>query len=165
MAQPKVFVRTGMKRNLVYQLLRSIYGLKQATCIWNQKIHTFLIKIGFLRSNIEPCLYIDIKRNIYITILVDDLLIARKNGRNVADVKAQLAAEFEMKDLGELKRFLGMSNTKNPNSGISIDQSVFIRQSTRMIRNVRFKASVDAIYARSTSCEVNQRWRYRFEAL
>jgi len=61
-------------------------------------------------------------------IWVDDLLIAGKNGRDIAAVKAQLAGEFKMKDLGELKHFLGMKITRTPDGGISIDQSGYIRQ-------------------------------------
>jgi len=79
MVQPEGFVRTGMKRNLVCQVLRSLYGLKQAAPVWNQKIDGFLIKIGFVRSDADPSLYIETKRNICITIWVNDLLIAGKN--------------------------------------------------------------------------------------
>ena len=127
MVLPEGFARTGMKRNLVCRLLRSLYGLKQAARVWNQKIHAFLNKIGFVRSSADPCLYVDTKRNIYITIWVDDLLIAGKNGRDIAAVKAQLAKEFEMKDLGELTHFLGMRITRT-NGKIAIDQGSYIRQ-------------------------------------
>ena len=54
MVQPEGFVRTRMKRNLMYQLLRSLCGLKQAAHVWNQKIHVFVIKIGFVRSAARP---------------------------------------------------------------------------------------------------------------
>jgi hypothetical protein len=89
-------------------LLPSLYGLKQAARVWNQKIHPFLLKIGFIRSRADLCLYIDVKHGIYITIWVDDLLIASKHGRDIATVKAQPTAEFEMKDFSELTHFLGM---------------------------------------------------------
>jgi len=128
MAQPEGFVATGMKARTVCRLLRSIYGLKQAARVWNQKIHAFLVKIGFVRSSADPCLYIDTKWNIYITIWVDDLLIAGKNGRDIANVKGQLASDFAMKDLGELEHFLGMRITRRPNGDISIDQNGYIRQ-------------------------------------
>jgi len=49
MIRPEGFVRTGMKWNLKGRLLQSIYGITQAACIWNQKIHAF-IKIGFVGS-------------------------------------------------------------------------------------------------------------------
>ena len=87
-----------------------------------------MIKIGFIRSSADPCLYVDPKRNIYITIWVDDLLIAGKNRRDIAAVKGQLAGEFEMKDLGELKHFVGMRIMRNPDGKISIDQSGYICQ-------------------------------------
>jgi len=61
-------------------------------------------------------------------IWVDDLLIAGNNGWDIAAVKVQSAGEFDMKDLGELKHFLGMRITRNSDGGISIDQSGYIRQ-------------------------------------
>jgi Reverse transcriptase (RNA-dependent DNA polymerase) len=127
MMQPEGFVRTGMKRNMVCRLLKSLYGLKQAARVWNLKIHAFLVKIGFVRSAADPCLYIDVKRGIYITIWVDDLLVAGKDGRHIAEVKRQFSSEFEMKDLGELQHFLGMRITRH-NGSISIDQNGYIRQ-------------------------------------
>ena len=67
------------------------------------------------------------KRQVYITIWVDDILLAG-NGKEMATVKQQLAAEFEMKDLGEVKYFLGIRITPNPDDGtIAIDQSMYIR--------------------------------------
>jgi transposase InsO family protein len=128
MMQPEGFVRMGMKRNMVCRLLRSLYGLKQAARVWNLKIHTFLTKIGFIRSTADPCLYVDIKQNLYITIWVDDLLIVGKNGKDIANVKVQLSREFEMKDLGKLEHFLGMRITRTLDGGITIDQSGYIRQ-------------------------------------
>jgi hypothetical protein len=127
MMQPEGFVRMGMKMSMVCRLLRSLYGLKQAARVWNQKIHAFLVKIGFVRSSADPCLYIDLKRNLYITIWVDDLLIAGKHGWDIANVKVQLSSEFKMKDLGKLEHFLGMriSRVNNP---ITIDQNGYIRQ-------------------------------------
>jgi len=43
MVQPEGFVKTGMKRNLVCRVLRSLYGLKQAARMWNQKIHIVVV--------------------------------------------------------------------------------------------------------------------------
>ena len=63
MAQPEGFVRTRIKGNLMCRLLRSLYGLKQGEHVWNQKIHAYLIKIGFVRSASDPCLYLETKRN------------------------------------------------------------------------------------------------------
>ena len=57
---------------------------------------------------------------------MDDLLIAGKNGWDVANVKASFAEDFEMKDLDQLEDILGMRITRSPNGEISIDQSGYI---------------------------------------
>src|SRR5437762_11968268 len=51
-----------------------------------------------------------------------------KHGRDIANVKAQLAGEFEMKDLGKLEHFLGMRITRGPNGSISIDRNGYIHR-------------------------------------
>ena len=126
MAQPEGFVAKGMKAGMVCRLLRSIYGLKQASRVWNRRLHRFLIRIGFIQSKADPCLYVNHKRKIWITIWVDDLLIAGKDGNEIACIKKQLGDEFEMKDLGLIKHFLGMRITRE-NRSISIDQTGYIR--------------------------------------
>ena len=45
---------------------------------------------------------------IYLFLYVDDMLIASKNSEEIEKLKARLNKEFEMKDLGEAKKILGM---------------------------------------------------------
>ena len=45
---------------------------------------------------------------IYFLLYVDDMLIAAKDKKEIAKLKAQLNNEFEMKDLGAAKKILGM---------------------------------------------------------
>ena len=45
MDQPEEFIVEG---DLVCKLLKSLYNLKQAPCQWNNKIHHFLVSIGFI---------------------------------------------------------------------------------------------------------------------
>ena len=45
MVQPEGFVVEG---GLVCKLLRSLYSLKQSPRQWNNKIHQFLVSIGFI---------------------------------------------------------------------------------------------------------------------
>ena len=126
MVQPEGFERQGMKAKMVCRLLRSIYGLKQASRVWNIQLHEFLIKIGFKRSNADTCLYVNPNEGVIIAIWVDDIIVAGKSAVNIAKVKKQLAGVFKMKDLGQLNHFLGMQVTRT-NGDISIDQSMYIR--------------------------------------
>ena len=44
----------------------------------------------------------------YLLLYVDDVLIASRNQGEICRLKAQLNKEFEMKDLDEAKKILGM---------------------------------------------------------
>ena len=48
---------------------------------------------------------------------MDDLLIVVRNKIHVQKLKTQLKKEFDMKDLGETKKILGMDNTRDRGSG------------------------------------------------
>jgi hypothetical protein len=59
MKQPEGFV--DAKEELVCKLNKSIYGLKQAAKVWNEKLYGALTKLGFKQSTSDPCLYSKIK--------------------------------------------------------------------------------------------------------
>lgn len=63
--------------NKVCLLLKSIYGLKQASRIWNAKVHNLLSSNGYKQSKCEPCVYLK-RYNKDITIIalyVDDFYV------------------------------------------------------------------------------------------
>ena len=45
---------------------------------------------------------------IYLLLYVDDMLIAAKNMCDIQNLKILLNGEFDMKDLGAVKKILGM---------------------------------------------------------
>jgi hypothetical protein len=53
MKLPEGFEKPGY----VAQLLKCLYGLKQSPRRWYQKLHAFLLSIGFTSSSADPCLY------------------------------------------------------------------------------------------------------------
>ena len=59
-------------------LLKSLYGIKQAAIIWNQKIRGYLISTGFSQLHSDHCVYINIDTGVVIAILVDDLISSKK---------------------------------------------------------------------------------------
>ena len=81
--------------------------------------------MGFNQSTGDPCIYISKSggETLIIGVYVDDIIIAGRDLKQVEKVKATLAKSFDVKDLGELKYFLGV-NVRIDRS----NQSVWIGQ-------------------------------------
>ena len=89
---------------------KALYGLKQSGRIWNNVLHEFLSSEQFNQSLCDNCVYIRNYNGLMTTIIVwvDDLIICAPNLTLVNDVKCALSNRFRMKDLGQLKWFLGI---------------------------------------------------------
>ena len=108
--QPEGFVQKG-KEQLVCRLKKSLYRLKQATRSWYEKIDSFFLQHGYNRSKNDPNLYTmkDEKGCIVlISLYVDDLIITGDVVDLIKEIKQQMSQMFEMKDLGELRYYLGL---------------------------------------------------------
>ena len=109
MVQPEGFVAQGQEQK-VCKLLRSIYGLKQASRSWNIRFDTTIKSYDFEQNVDEPCVYkrvIDGKV-VFLVLYVDDILLIGNDVRILSDVKSWLANQFQMKDLGEASYVLGI---------------------------------------------------------
>ena len=63
----------------------------------------------------------------FIGVYVDDIILAAKNEKQLKQVKEKLSSKFDIKDLGELKYFLGMKIEQNEEAGsIWIGQPAYI---------------------------------------
>jgi Reverse transcriptase (RNA-dependent DNA polymerase) len=90
--------------NLVY-LNKALYGLKQALRLWNRSA---LLRWGIRQLYSDNCIFIYDDYGIVITVYVDVLLIFNTELAKIDEIKGLLAKEFEMKDMGELRYFLGI---------------------------------------------------------
>ncbi|KAH9679836.1 hypothetical protein KPL71_026295 [Citrus sinensis] len=118
MLQPEGFAETG-KENLVCRLNKSLYGLKQAPRCWYKRFDSFIMSLGYNRLSSDHCAYYKrFEDNDFIILLlyVDDMLVAGPNKDQVQELKAQLAKEFEMKDLGPANKILGMQIHRDRNN-------------------------------------------------
>jgi hypothetical protein len=106
--QPKGF-EVHDRASHVCRLKKALYGLKQAPRAWYSRIDNYLQSIGFIKSDVDPNLYLLMKdSNILILVLyVDDLFLTGAETL-IAACKQDLAKEFEMKDLGLMHYFLGL---------------------------------------------------------
>jgi hypothetical protein len=109
MIQPEGYVDTKHPKK-VCKLKRSIYGLKQASRSWNHRFDHVIKQYGFTRSVEEPCLYMKISGSkiAYLVLYVDDILLIGNDVPTLTSVKEWLAKNFQMKDLGQAERILGI---------------------------------------------------------
>lgn len=149
MEQPEGFeVKSETGEKLVCKLNKSLYGLKQSGRNWNKMLHDFLSENGFIQNPADHCVYSKDTSNgekIIVIIWVDDLIIAGSNSQTIQNVKCILGSKFKMKDLGQLKHFLGIDFTQTDGE-IKMSQKRYI---TKILQ--RFDMS--ACKARSTPCE------------
>ena len=109
MQQPEGFKVEG-KENLVCELKRSIYGLKQSARCWNAELDNRLKKMKFMQCTSDPCIYIRIEDGevFLIAVYVDDIIIGGKDDSIVDEVKKAISEEFDVTDMGLLHHFLGI---------------------------------------------------------
>ena len=90
-------------------MLRSIYGLKQASRSWNLHFDETIKTYGFEQNVDEPCVYkyIKEKKVVFLVLYVDDILLIGNDVETLSNVKKWLAEQFQMKDLEKQAIFLG----------------------------------------------------------
>ena len=106
------------KENKVYLLKKSLYGLKHSSRRWYKRFDSFMIKAKYNRCEYDSCVNFKQRDDpIYLLLYVDDMLIVVRNETHIQKLKAQLKKKFDMKDLREAKKILGMEITRYKGSG------------------------------------------------
>ena len=122
MKQPEGFATKG-KEHLVCKLKKSIYGLKQSPRCWNVALDDHLCDIGFTQSASDPCIYTSEGGSILLAVYV------AKSEQRMSDVKQAISNRFAVKDMGELKYFLGVAVDQETNPDcIWIDQPAYTQR-------------------------------------
>ena len=128
MSQPEGFIAQGQEQK-VCKLNRSIYGLKQASRSWNIRFDTAIKSFGFDQNVDEPCVYKKIinSKVAFLVLYVDDILLIGNDVEYLTDIKNWLAAQFQMKDLGEAQYGLGIQIIRNrKNRTLALSQATYI---------------------------------------
>jgi len=112
--QPEGFEVQGRKTH-VCRLKKFLYGLKQAPRALYERIDNYLMKMGFTRSEADPNLYFKVEKDkpLILVLYVDDLFLIGDDPL-IHQCKRELASEFEMKDLGLMRYFLGLEVWQKP---------------------------------------------------
>ena len=115
--------RRQRKTPMVCRLNKSLYGLKQASRRWFQKFFATIQQDGFHQSRVDYSLFTKISGNSFtvVFIYVDDMTITGNDENVNATLKESLHTKFRIKDLDQLRYFLGIE-VAHSTDGISISQ-------------------------------------------
>lgn len=117
----------GAKPGQVCKLLKSLYGLKQASREWNTEFTKQLASFGFTPTVHDPCLFTmgEGENFLCLIVYIDDILVSGPSLVLIEKFKHFLHTTFTIKDLGPAKFFLGMEITR-ADGGTSLNQRKYI---------------------------------------
>jgi len=116
----------------ICHLIKTLYGLKQSGREWNRALDAKLIEFGFSRLTSDPCVYIKREGDeiSIITVWVDDLLLFSSTDELMTKTKNYIKSVWEVTDIGEPNKIVGIEITINENS-ISISQQKYVENILR----------------------------------
>lgn len=143
MVQPKEY-QQGEK---VCKLNKAIYGLKQASRLWNLKFDAALKEIGFTRSKVDPCIYFKINGSLmtFVGLYVDDALIVSNDYEIQRLLHTELHKRFKMKDLGEARSCVGLRITRDRKRRNLRRSRKAYRRAVKQIQHVRLQSCVNSV--------------------
>ncbi|KAJ9675533.1 hypothetical protein PVL29_024456 [Vitis rotundifolia] len=118
----------SMAKNQVCKLQKSLYGLKQSPRAWFDRFTKAVLKLGYKQGQADHTLFVKKSHAGKMAILivyVDDIILSGNDMEELQNLKKYLSEEFEVKDLGNLKYFLGMEVARS-RKGIVVSQRKYI---------------------------------------
>jgi Reverse transcriptase (RNA-dependent DNA polymerase) len=115
------------RANKVCKLKKALYGLKQSPRAWFGRFCQAMKGYGYVQSESDHTMFF--KKNqgkiAVLIIYVDDMIITGDDKSEIQNLEEKLSKEFEMKNLGGLKYFLGIEVSRNK-EGIYLSQRKYI---------------------------------------
>ncbi|BBH08859.1 hypothetical protein Prudu_021187 [Prunus dulcis] len=107
----------------ICRLQKALYGLKQSSRAWFGRFTMAMKNNGFKQCNSDHTLFLKHRKGkvTALIIYVDDMIITGNDKQEISQLQDYLATEFEMKDLGGLKYFLGIEVAQ-------LQQGIFLSQ-------------------------------------
>ena len=110
-----------MHKDKICKLKKSLYGVKHSPKAWFGRLASEMKFVGYLQSNCDHTLFI--KQNegtiTALIVYVDDMVLTGDDPEEMEKLQQYLATKFEMKDLGQLRYFLGIEVSRS-RQGISL---------------------------------------------
>ena len=123
--QPPGFAVKGEEHRVV-RLRKALFGLRQALRAWNAKLDATLGELGFQRCATEHALNTRRrgKEELVVGVYVDDLIVTGARTEDIDSFKCEMAARFQMSNLGALSYYLGIE-VRQGKEALTLGQSAY----------------------------------------
>ncbi|SJL08306.1 uncharacterized protein ARMOST_11669 [Armillaria ostoyae] len=116
-------------KQLVYKLLKPLYGSRQGANEWYNKLKGVFVQLGYQVCQSDEAIFyrFDGDKYIIVTTATDDFTIIADSDKSVSLVKKQLSKHFRMTDLSTLHWLLGIGIKRNLTARtITLDQHGYL---------------------------------------
>jgi Reverse transcriptase (RNA-dependent DNA polymerase) len=119
----------GMNQTIgkVCRLRKSLYELKQSPRVWFDRFRKAIVSMRYQQINADHIVFYRQHggRTTMLAVYVDDMIVTSNDEKEIAQLKMRLGKEFEVKDLGQLKYFLGIEVARGA-EGIVLSQRKYV---------------------------------------
>jgi transposase InsO family protein len=117
----------GVAANKVCKLEKALYGLKQSPRAWFGRFCRSMKNYGYNQGDSDHTMFFkrDEGRIAILIIYVDDMIITGDDKAEIQRLELKLSKEFDMKNLGGLKYFLGIEVSRTQ-TGIFLSQRKYV---------------------------------------
>ena len=122
------------KHQYVLKLKKNLYGLKQASYNWFDKLKSGLMDRGFSPSKIDPCVYL--KPGMIVLSYVDDCIIIGKDMKEIDSFVKSMQngpENFILTDEGDIDKFLGIEIKQLDNNRFEMAQPFLIERICKLL--------------------------------
>jgi hypothetical protein len=111
----------------VLRIKKSLYGLKQSGREWYLEACQGLGELGLYPIFADTCIFVRKDQKLIVGLYVDDMVILADDIQVIRDFKAGMAKRWDIKDLGEVKKILGLEITRDRTKRtIKITQTAYL---------------------------------------
>ena len=118
----KILLGQERPKRYVWQLRKTLYGLKQASQVWYTKVHKVMVKLKYKASVANKCVFTCIDANshlIIVAVYVNDFLFISKFLKFVESSKLEMSSHFKIKNLGPAKQIFQMELNHDILNGVT----------------------------------------------
>jgi hypothetical protein len=124
----------------VYNLSKTLYGLKQASRAWYARLKMFLLEHGYVMGRVDKTLF-TLNRGtnfLHVQIYVDDIIFGGSSHTLVSRFQEMMESDFQMSMMGELTFFLGIQ-VKQMKQGTFMHQVKYMKDLMKKFNMVELK--------------------------